>query len=300
MLRCNNTTKTNIRAITFCGRRAWILCLLCSLAFSGFGQSGWVKQQGDYFAQISIAGYQSGQYFNLNEEESTTNKFHQYNLYGYGEYGLTDHLTILANIPLLRTQGFETSENIWGIGDLRADLRYGFLQKTLPISVSVGVEAPLAKPNRLAANEDGINNINLPTGDGEWNYWATLAVSGSLHPLPAYVNVSTAYNKRTSFGGQQFKDQWNAKAEVGYQFFHKLWLQLQLGVLQSIGKPTGGVSFVRGDGTNFTQYSIGLNYEVTQQWGLGLQYYNNADWLISRANVYESPTLGFSVFFQKK
>lgn len=262
-------------------------------------QSGWVKKKGESFTQISLATASSDTYYNLDEVATTTTKFRQSNLYLYSEYGLFDHLTLIANVPLLRANDFETTETVWGIGDLRLDAKYGFLQHILPIAISAGIEIPTAKANRFAANQDGFGNINLPTGDGEWNFWTTLAISGSLHPLPAYVNLSGSYNNRTSFEGQKFKDQWTVNAQLGYQFFHKLWLQLAMGVQQTIGEPEGLVSFVRGDGTSFTQYGFSLNYELTKNWGVGVQYYNNADFLVQRANVYEAPTLGISMFFQK-
>ncbi|MEK6479501.1 hypothetical protein WJR50_18295 [Catalinimonas sp. 4WD22] len=261
-------------------------------------QSAWVRKKAETFTQLSISSYQSDRYYNLDGEMVTTTDFAQHNLYFYSEYGLTEKLTIIANLPLLRAHGFTSTETIWGVGDLRVDAKYGFLQEILPISISVGVEAPIAKPNRFAENQDGLGSINLPTGDGEWNFWSTLAISGSLHPLPAYINLSGSYNKRTSFEGQHFKDQWVANAQFGYQFFQKLWLQLSVGVQNTIGEPEGLVSFVRGDGTAFTQYGANLSYQLTNEWGIGLQYYNNADFLVKRVNVYESPTFGISVFFQ--
>jgi len=262
-------------------------------------QSGWVRKKGETFSQLSYAGYTSDTYYNLEGEQVETAEFYQHNLYLYSEYGISEKLSILMNVPLMRAQGFSTTESVWGIGDLRLDAKYGFFQEVLPIAVSLGVEVPWAKPNRLAANEDGFSSIDLPTGDGEWNIHAGLSISQSLHPLPAYVNLSGGYNKRTSFEGQNFKDQWTVNTQLGYQFFDKVWLQVQLGVQQSIEKPEGLVSFVRGDGSAFTQYGLNLSYLLNDAWGLGLQYYNNADFIIERVNVYESATLGFSVFFQK-
>ena len=279
----------------------YLLALVFLLVVSPvvYGQSGWVRQKGEVFGQLSLARFQSDRYFNLDEEEVSTSTFMQNNLYLYAEYGVTEHLTIIANMPLLRGHGFETTDPVWGTGDLRIDAKYGILQQTLPISFGIGVEAPVARANRFAENEDGLGNVNLPTGDGEWNFWATVAVSASLHPLPAYINLSGGFNKRTSYDGINLRDQWVANSQAGYLFFQKLWLQLSLGVAQSLGEAEGLVSFVRGDGTAFTQYGLSLAYELNDQWSLGLQYYNNADFLIRRANVYSAPTLGLTLSFQK-
>ena len=232
-------------------RMSYVLSALFVLSLitgaSVYGQSGWVRQKGEVFGQLSLAGFQSDRYFNLEEEEIPTAAFMQSNLYLYAEYGLTEHLTIIANMPLLRSQGFETTETIRGTGDLRIDAKYGILQQKLPISFGIGVEAPVARANRFAENEDGLGNINLPTGDGEWNFWATVAVSASLHPLPAYINLSGGFNKRTSYDGIRFRDQWVANSQLGYLLFQKLWLQASLGVAQSLGEAEGLVSFVRGD-----------------------------------------------------
>jgi hypothetical protein len=277
----------------------WLLMLCLSVGQSAYGQSGWVRQKGEVFSQLSLAGFQSDRYFNLEEEEVNTAAFMQRNLFLYAEYGVTEHLTIIANIPLLRSQAFETTETILGTGDLRIDAKYGILQQTLPISFGLGLEAPLARANRFAENEDGLGSINLPTGDGEWNFWATVAVSASLHPLPAYINLSGGFNKRTSYQGMNFQDQWVANSQVGYLLFQKLWLQASLGLAQSLGEADGLVSFVRGDGTAFTQYGFSVAYKLSENWNIGLQYYDNADLIIRRANVYHAPTLGITLSFQK-
>ncbi|WP_277479606.1 hypothetical protein [Catalinimonas alkaloidigena] len=268
------------------------------IAEEATAQSGWVRNKGETFTQLSVSSFQSDRYHNLEGEQLTTTDFAQHHLNFYAEYGITERLSIIANWPFVRAHGFSSTETIWGIGDLRVDAKYGFLQEVLPIAISFAMEAPIARPNRFAENEDGLGSINLPTGDGEWNFWSGIAISGSLDPLPAYINLSAGFNKRTSFEGQKFNDQWVANAQFGYQFFQKIWFQLSLGVQNTIGEPKGVVSFVRGDGTAFTQYGLNLSYELNKAWGIGLQYYNNADFLVDRVNVYESPTLGISVFFQ--
>lgn len=275
------------------------ILMLLVLAPVAYGQSGWVRQKGEVFGQLSYTRFQSDQYFNLNEEEVITSSFMQSNINLYAEYGVTEHLTIVTNMPQLRGHGFETTEVVRGIGDLRIDARYGILQQKLPIAFGIGVEVPLARADRFATNQDGLGVINLPTGDGEWNFWATMAISASLHPLPAYVNLSGGVNKRTSYDGVALRDQWVANSQVGYLFFQKLWTQASLGVMQSLGEAEGLVSFVRGDGTAFTQYGISLAYKLNDYWNIGLQYYNNADFLVRRANVYSAPTLGLSFSFQK-
>lgn len=281
------------------GKAAAVLCLALLLtAQAGRAQSGWVKSKHSYYAQISLAGFASDKYFNLAGQAIQTSSFRQYNLYAYAEYGLTDRLTLTGNMPLVRTQGFTTTENVWGIGDLRLDAKYGFFQDVLPTSLSVGVEVPLARPNRLAENLDGLGAINLPTGDGEWNFWTTLAVSRSLHPLPAYLSLSAAYNFRTAFEGQPLSDQWQTRLEGGYQLLGKLWLQAYLGVQQTIGEASGQVSFVRGEGTAFSQYGAGIRYACTSRWGIGVQYFSFRQWPVARRNLYQAPTLGLSVYLQ--
>ncbi len=101
------------------------------------------------------------------------------------EYGLTDKFSIIANLTLQTFNGFETTETVSGLGDLRLEFKHALLKKYFPLAVSVAPEIPIGKANNFANSIFNIfERINLPSGDGEFNVWTTLASSFVLGDFP--------------------------------------------------------------------------------------------------------------------
>ena len=267
-----------------------------------FGQSGWLQKKKGIYAQISYWGYSSDEYYTVNGDEIITSEFNTNSIFFYGEYGLLDKLTIITHFPIYSWQAFETTETVSGIGDLKLEFKIPVYRKGINVAFSVAPEFPTASPDNFAQNKFiSFEQINLPTGDGEFNLWNTLAASKSFESVPFYFTLHSAYNVRTKYEETDFTDQWENGLKLGYGLFDKkLWLETGLQTLSRIGEQEGFTEFIRGNGTTFTSFTAGANYSVLPKWGLSVKYFKNTGLIEPLQNVYGTNFFTFGIFYQKK
>ncbi|NJO02626.1 MAG: hypothetical protein HC880_13925 [Bacteroidia bacterium] len=277
-------------------------CFLLSQYQQAVAQSGWVREKHSFYAKLGYSTFNSDNYFTLAGAELNSNAFRQHTLSFYGEYGLLNRLTVIANFPFLRFNRFERTEQVSAIGDLRLEFKYGLLQGAFPVAISIAPEFPTAPADNFATNLDlPSTSTNLPTGDGEFNIWTTIAASHSFHPLPLYLSIFSAYNFRTEYEDQAFRDQLQYGVEAGYQLFKRIWLLAGLKAQHSVGEaPEGVLDILRGEGTEFTTYRIATSLDITPQWSLSAEILGYNDWLADRRNIFSAPVYGFGVVYSGK
>jgi hypothetical protein len=277
-------------------------CLGLSLVFSSkvTAQSGWTKEKKEGFYQLSYQSMVSNDYFTLGGELLETNQFSQQSLVFYGEYGVTDRFTIIANLPLQAWNGFETTDKVSGLGDLRLEFKHAILKKYLPLTITVAPELPIGKANNFAKSTvNDFEQINLPSGDGEFNVWSTLASSFALPNIPFYGTIFGAYNVRTEYDGVQFSDQYALGAEIGYHIAQKVWVNARLNALATVGEVPVATDFVRGDGTEYTSFSLGASVLAYKQLHLSVNYRNFNDLIFDRKNLYSSGVVSVGVYYKR-
>ena len=263
-------------------------------------QSGWTKPTGEGFFQLTYLYFESDQYINLSSDQFTTNTFQQQSFIFYGEYGLTDKLSLITNFPVHTFNKFETTETASGIGDWRLEIKYA-LPVNFPLSISLAPEFPTAKANNFVNNKSNAQDqINLPTGDGEFNVWSTIAASKSLKNIPLYGSVFASYNYRTQYNGINFSDQIRIGAEIGYKIANKVWVQAKINGLKSIKEVEVATDFVRGDGSEFTAISLGVLAPIKNNWSLNLNYTNGNDWIFEKKNIYGAPIFTMGIVYELK
>jgi hypothetical protein len=280
-----------------------VFCLGLSLLFSleVAAQSGWTKGKKEGFYQLSYQSMTSKDYYTLGGELLETNQFSQQSMVFYGEYGVTDRFTIIANLPLQTWNGFETTEKVSGLGDLRLEFKHAILKKYLPLTISVAPELPIGKANNFAKSTiNDFEQINLPSGDGEFNVWSTIASSFALPKAPFYGTIFAAYNVRTEYDGIQFSDQYALGAEIGYHIASKVWVNARLNALATVGDVRVATDFVRGDGTEYTSFSFGASVPIYKQVNLSLNYRNFNDLIFDRKNIYSSGVVSIGVYYERK
>lgn len=264
-------------------------------------QSGWTKAKNTYFVKLDYSTYTSSDFRNNVGNSLKTTDFTQNAVSVYGEYGLTNRLTAIGFLPLYKQNGYETTNNVSGLGDLKLELKYALLQKSFPLSIAIAPEFPTGKKDNFATNKNNpLEKINLPSGDGEFNVWTTLAVSHSFSPSKLYASAFTAFNYRTSYKERDFQNQFQAGVEVGYQFFDKLWVNSKVSVLTGVGADPTVSDFIRGDGTSYTGVSVGAMYELTNNFGLTAQYFNSNSAIVKAKNIYANNILSVGIVYQKK
>lgn len=264
-----------------------------------FGQSGWVKTKNQLYTQLSYSFFASEDYYNISGDLLSTNKFSQNNINLYAEYGLGNRLAIQVNYTVLRANSFSSTETVWGGGDVFVGIQYAILKGKFPLSFTIGPQIPLGDRELLAQNNTNPSDqINLPTGDGEWNIWSTLALSHSFHPAPFYASIYSSFNYRTSYKASTFSHQLKNGIEIGYQPISNLWIQGKMAGYQTLGTPNEGIDIFRGEGSEFTSVELAASYPIWKQLQLTANTLFYSDWLISRKNIYSAPVYSICIAFQ--
>ncbi len=256
--------------------------------------------QGKLYSQLSFTSLNSEEYFNLKGQKLSTSEFQQESVLVYGEYGLGHRFAAVLNYVAYRWNAFETTDRVSGSGDAFIGVQYAILKDDFPLSITVGSELPIGASDLKAQNNNSpfVDQINLPTGDGEWNVWSTLALSHSFPKLKMYTTLSTGFNYRTEYEGSDFNNQVKSNLEIGFEPIEKLWVQARLGVYETLGTPESGVDFIRGEGTAFTTYGVGLAYDLSKGFGINMHGTFYGDFLISRKNIYSAPVVSGGIFYK--
>jgi hypothetical protein len=264
-------------------------------------QSGWTRDKNDLFLKLDFQTYQSDKYHNLDGDVIKTNTFRQQAVLLYGEYGITGRFAVNVSLPLVKIQSFNVSEKVAGIGDARIELKYAILKGKFPLAISIMPDIPTGPSTLLSQNLiNSFEKINLPSGDGEFNVWTTLAVSHSFYPKPSYVSFYTAFNKRTKYQGQSFQNQIQTGAEFGYKIKNKIWVNAKIYSLFGVGTKPGFADFIRANGTVFTAYSLAALWEFGKHWGISAQYFNYTDLFFKSKNIYTAGQFSLGVTYQRK
>lgn len=264
-------------------------------------QSGWVKDKGVFFIKADVSRYASTDYRNLAGNKVNTSKFNQQAFSIYGEYGLAKRFTGIINLPVLKHQGYATTNNVIGVGDVRLELKYAIQKGKYPISVSVAPEIPTGTQGLKGVAKDNSGAfINLPTGDGEFNVWTTAAISHSFYPKPFYATIYNAFNYRTSYKDQDFQNQYAAGAEFGYKLEDKVWLTAKYSATTGVGTAPVFADFIRGNGVSFSTLVLSSTYELDKHWGLTGQYSKIHSGIVKAKNVYAANMFSIGLTYDKK
>lgn len=284
---------------------SWLQLPLCAgaiflVAHQAHAQSGWTQKKGNYYLKLYSTYGRSDEYFNLAGNKIMTSEFTQSISGFYGEYGLTDRLTLISHGPVLKHQYFETTEKITAVGDLPLGLKYSLGRGAFPVAADIIMDIPLAKADNYAQNKiNTFERINLPAGDGEWNFKMTVAASHSFYPAPVYVSAYGMFNYRTSYKGADFSNQLSSGIEAGVNLCKKVWVMGKLSFQKSLGHATV-VDFVRGEGTEFTALQVSSSISISPRTGLSLAYFNYTDFIVHRANLYSGGVVSFGISYELK
>ncbi|MEZ4884080.1 MAG: hypothetical protein R3E32_05010 [Chitinophagales bacterium] len=273
-----------------------VCCFMCF--FEVQAQNGWTRKAKGLYAQAAISTFSSNNYYNTDGELfNAGSTFQSRGLLLYGEYGLTDRFTAMLDLPLLMLNSFNTTETVAGIGNAKLGLKYRLL-KNIPISLQVDFEVPtddgIKLSNAKEPNSLGmIDQINLPTSDGEFNVWTTLAASQSTSNGKTFGSVYTSLNLRT----ESFSNQLQVGLELGHLFFDKLYLIGKVKIQDKLSSDSGSpsASFLYGEGTTFTSYGLTTMYKLDKHLNLVASFSDFTDVIVKRRNIYDGTTFSVGV-----
>lgn len=198
-----------------------------------------------------------------------------FNTFLYGEYGLSDNLTVVANVPIFsrstinnlrsRTSNEVLVEGdaINSIGDIDLGVKYGFNKESFPIAIS----ATFGIPSGIAS---GGKENNLQTGDGEFNQMIQLDAGKSfkLGQTKLYATAFVGFNNRT----QGFSEEFRYGAELGANLVEdKIWLVSKLNASESFKNgftaETTTSTSIFANNSEFTSLGLELNVNLGKNFG---------------------------------
>ena len=194
----------------------------------------------------------------------------------YAEYGLTDRLTTVVNVPFLSRNYMNNlrsattneiivnGEAINTIGDIDLGLKFGLTKGRIPIALTLTLGIP--------TGETGAGSLNaLQTGDGEFNQMLQLDAGGgfNLGKLSAYLSGFVGVNNRTN----GYSEELRLGLELGVGIFNqRLWLSGRLNIVESFKNgdtaETVTSTSLFANNSEFTTLGIEGNLYVTKNIGI--------------------------------
>jgi hypothetical protein len=260
---------------------------------------GWPQPQGHGFFKFDFSFIRAREFFGMDGNTYNINGARTllgyYTTSLYGEYGITDKLTVVGYVPFfVRNTVNEGIGEITGdvlqrglennsVGDIDLGLRYGLFAKN---GWSVTTALLLGLPTGDWQNAD-----LLFTGDGEFNQQLRLEVGYGANRW--YATGYVGFNNRT----KDFSDEFRFEAEFGYKFFeNKLLTGVKLSGIQSFnnGSPTGSSNGLFGNNVEFLSPQAFVAYEPTQKVGFIAQ----VSGATSGRNVLAAPAVSVGVYLK--
>lgn len=278
-----------------------IFMCICFFAQHIHAQSGWTREAKGFYVQASASYFSSNNYYTtegrLADQGST---FNSSGLLIYGEYGISNRITAILDVPVVRLNSFSTTETVGGLGNIQLGLKYKLL-KNFPLSLQVALDIPSNNGSNFAQSKNAnalgeFDEINLPVSDGEFNVWTTLAASQGFANGKTYASAFSSVNFRT----ESFNNQLQVGVELGHLFFDKLYLIGKLKIQKSLSGENNNQSgsFLYGEGTTYTNFGITSMYKLNNHLNLVANYSDYSGFLVERKNIYDGGTFSLGVAFE--
>lgn len=256
-----------------------ISALLFTLASPLLAGGPWTQQRHSGFFKLSEWWIVFDQHYTdagLIDPNVTTGIF---NTTFYGEYGITDRLTVIGYVPLLTrnymnnlvsaTSGevLVPGEAINSLGDLDLGVKFSLTKPgaKIPVAASLTLGIPTGTPVAGSLN-------NLQTGDGEFNQIIQIDAGQSFRvhkQTYAYVTTYVGFNHRTNGFSEEFR--YGIETGIGLAKSN-LWLIARLLGVESFKNgataETVTSTSIFANNTEYTSYSFEASYYLHK--GLGI------------------------------
>ena len=239
-----------------------ISCLLLITTFDAYAQ--WPRGKGKGYVQFSLGradasrGYDARR--NLGPLGSLENpeSYGETAVYAYGEYGLTNKLTLIASTFFKDTVGENLNGAFTnaGLSDLTVQLRYSLPQLgPLVISPQVGLSIPTGYDP----------DDSPPLGSGEFDVLAQATVGVSFWPIPAYLGSGFGIKLR----GGDIQDEVIAYLESGYFITKNVLVRGRADLTESTTNTTTGFSMLdQVPEQGYVTMGPGLSVVLSPKWQL--------------------------------
>ena len=244
----------------------------CESSYAG----PWPKKQGTGFFQLGFSSIGYNKIYDDNGEKAPVFADVRDNvLQVFGEFGVTDLVTVSASVPFKMLSvsptdpasapvASKTSSS--GIGDIDVVARYNvFVEQGYAAAIGVLFGVPSGNSKK----SDG-----LILGDGEFNIAPRLLFGHSFYPIPAFITADFAYN----FRGSGFSNEFLYNLEFGYGLMeNSLYLILLLSGKESTSSVPSSATAASAFGlsTNNQEYTAIVPkalYRFSPEWGVSVSF----------------------------
>lgn len=245
-------------------KKLLLICLLFSLGFGAYAGGPWTQQKRHL---LLISGVSPVIYSLTSRTESgrlmLPRRVIDISWQQYMEYGITNKLTLVANINLkyvgssqmLRKES-SFNENLaygrlGGLGNSLIGLKYGITKKKLLFSFSGNVETYALGVQKY---------LGLRTGYEDWGFIPGIHL-GKSFKNNTYFFMEAYYVART-----KLSDEWRANAEFGYTFKKPFIMAFNVSLKESLRNREVE------DESNFEQTGLYLNNQEYLAWYVKFMY----------------------------
>lgn len=239
-----------------------------------FAGGPWTQNRKGGYAQLSLSTISSNLlYNNSGGSYQLYRNVRDNTLQGFFEYGLTDKLTLIGNIPVkLVATGTETfnaetslvsipfpAGDLEGLGNISAALKYKLIDASWKLAAQLRADA-----NTSTADV----TTGLQTGYDCWSYQPSLLAGISRKAW--YGFISAGITLRSNYHSESF----NATAEGGYGFFkQKTYLILVLDLDKSfLNDSTQREDYLKTglyvNNQEYFSYGIKINQSIGEHWNI--------------------------------
>ncbi len=233
---------------------------------------GWPQKKGNGYFKLNQYILKADKYFNPEGNRvEVIPAISYYSTSLYGEYGVTDNITVIAFVPffnrltlneLVRLNGTVVAgDELNSFGDTDLTLKYGLGKvNSWSFAANLTLGLPLGNPS-------GGDTNTLQSGDGEFNQMISLDAGFSAPNSPFYFNTTLGFNNRT----ENLSDEIRYGLEAGVNVSKSI---LVLGRLQSVNSLRNGStdpSAIQGLFSNNIEYMIlspEINWSFTKSLGI--------------------------------
>lgn len=292
------TSGIKMKNVLKAGTIASLLIVWSSQTIAG---GGWPQPKGKGYFKLAEWWVSADQHYTSSGRKDPNVTSGLYNTLLYAEYGFTDRITGILNVPLFSrsvtnnlissTTQTVISEGaaINTLGDVDISLKYGLINNgRVALSASLMLGIP-------AGEDAGGVERNLQTGDGEFNQMLRIDAGFPLagtESFSLYANAYGGFNNRTN----GFSDEVRFGAEVGIGVMkQKLWLVGRFDAIESRNNEPS----LRAEAASFfasnseVQSLTGeLSYLITDKFGVSAAVAT----AISGKIVYAAPSYSIGVF----
>jgi hypothetical protein len=215
-----------------------ILVIVIINIYAHLHAGAWVQKKDGYYLRIYSSYLFATEEFNhrgekldLYEEQFayTNSYFRDISLIIYSEYGLSNNLTLIGELPFKSLTTKRTLNTVYGPGrdeiattsgfaDLKLSGKLKIIEHPFALSFQAGAMIPLGYSKQPENNGPRL-------GSGDVNLEGHLLFGASFYPLPTYFTGSVGYRHYTG----ELHDEVILTGEVGYtlgRFFFKSYMEV--------------------------------------------------------------------------